>query len=63
MSNDAKLGLVLGVAIVLVIGLVFFRNDTLEARVPAERAGTTTAEKKEQAPPTSPATQIGVAQP
>lgn len=27
MANDAKLGLVLGVAIVLVIGLVFFRAD------------------------------------
>jgi hypothetical protein len=27
MSNDAKLGLVLGVAIVVVIGLVFFRTD------------------------------------
>jgi hypothetical protein len=27
MSNDAKLGLVIGVAIVIVIGLVFFRAD------------------------------------
>lgn len=27
MSNDAKLGLVMGVAIVVVIGLVFFRAD------------------------------------
>ena len=27
MSNDAKLGLVLGVAIVVVIALVFFRSD------------------------------------
>ena len=36
MSNDAKLGLVLGVAIVLLIGLVFFRNDTLAARMPAD---------------------------
>jgi hypothetical protein len=27
MSNDAKLGLVLGVAIVIVIGLIFFRAD------------------------------------
>jgi hypothetical protein len=31
MANDAKLGLVLGVAIVLVIGLVFFRSDPLSA--------------------------------
>jgi hypothetical protein len=28
MSNDAKLGLVLGVAIVVVIALVFFRSDS-----------------------------------
>lgn len=32
MANDAKLGLVLGVAIVLVIGLVFFRSDPAGAR-------------------------------
>jgi hypothetical protein len=31
MANDAKLGLVLGVGVVLVIGLVFFRNDALPA--------------------------------
>lgn len=32
MSNDAKLGLVLGVALVLVIALVFFRTDAQAAR-------------------------------
>ncbi len=37
MSNDAKLGLVMGVAIVLVIGLVFFRADPpLAAQIPAK---------------------------
>ena len=36
MANDAKLGLVLGVAIVLVIALVFFRADVSAARPPAE---------------------------
>lgn len=44
MSNDAKLGLVLGVAIVLVIGLVFFRADppvAAQARTP--NAGVTTS--------------------
>ena len=49
MSNDAKLGLVLGVAIVLVIGLVFFRSDPVEAKT-AEPA---TALKK-SAPPATP---------
>lgn len=43
MSNDAKLGLVLGVAIVLVIALVFFRSDTLEAKALGDSARTTTA--------------------
>ena len=38
MANDAKLGLVLGVAIVLVIALVFFRSDTLAAKGPADSA-------------------------
>jgi hypothetical protein len=33
MSNDAKLGLVLGLAIVLLIALVFFRGDTPEAQI------------------------------
>jgi hypothetical protein len=47
MSNDAKLGLVLGVAIVMVIALVFFRSDTLAARMPAERSPATTALKKD----------------
>ena len=36
MANDAKLGLVLGVAIVLVIALVFFRADVSAARPPVE---------------------------
>ncbi len=36
MANDAKLGLVLGVAIVLVIALVFFRTDLQTAKTPAE---------------------------
>lgn len=38
MANDAKLGLVLGVAIVLVIALVFFRSDTIDARAPAKKS-------------------------
>ena len=36
MTNDAKLGLVLGVAIVLVIGLVFFRTEPNAARPTVE---------------------------
>jgi hypothetical protein len=52
MSNDAKLGLVLGVAIVLMIALVFFRNDTLEARTSAERGATSINMKKD--PPAVP---------
>ncbi len=32
MPNDAKLGLVLGVAIVVVIALVFFRAEPIAAR-------------------------------
>jgi hypothetical protein len=48
MSNDAKLGLVLGVAIVMVIALVFFRSDTLAARAPTEQSRATTALKKDQ---------------
>ena len=31
MSNDAKLGLILGIALVVVIGLVFFRKDRGDA--------------------------------
>ena len=36
MTNDAKLGLVLGVAIVLVIGLVFFRQEPGVSKVPGD---------------------------
>jgi hypothetical protein len=55
MSNDAKLGLVLGVAIVLVIALVFFRNDTLDAKAPSDQSRAVTLERKD---PPSPPTQI-----
>ena len=47
MANDAKLGLVLGVAIVLVIALVFFRSDALEAKAAADPARATTGLKKD----------------
>ena len=44
MSNDAKLGLVLGVAIVVVIGLVFFRADPpLAASAPTKTGVVTTS--------------------
>ena len=46
MSNDAKLGLVLGVTIVLMIALVFFRNDTLSSKLPAAQTHPT-AQKKD----------------
>jgi hypothetical protein len=46
MSNDAKLGLVLGVAIVVVIALVFFRSDSAAARLPAEKSSPTASLKK-----------------
>jgi hypothetical protein len=52
MSNDAKLGLVLGVAIVVVIALVFFRSDSAAARLPADKASPTASLKKD-APATS----------
>ncbi len=47
MSNDAKLGLVLGVAIVVVIALVFFRSDNAAARIPADKSSPTAALKKD----------------
>lgn len=42
MSNDAKLGLVLGVAIVVVIGLVFFRAEPPMAAVAPFKNGVVT---------------------
>ncbi len=47
MANDAKLGLVLGLAIVLVIALVFFRSEPLVAKGPVEAARATTAISKD----------------
>jgi hypothetical protein len=47
MANDAKLGLVLGVAIVLVIALVFFRSDALTAKGPSDPSRPTTAIQQE----------------
>ncbi len=50
MANDAKLGLVLGVAIVLVIALVFFRSEPLGAKGPADSARPATSIQKDAAP-------------
>ena len=55
MANDAKLGLVLGVAIVLVIALVFFRSDALVANGPDNPTRSTTVIQKN---PVSPATNL-----
>lgn len=63
MANDAKLGLVLGVAVVLVIGLVFFRNDPLAARLPATATQQTSHKEKIGAAPYSPAAQIDSTRP
>jgi hypothetical protein len=49
MSNDAKLGLVLGVAIVVVIALVFFRSDTTAAKLPGDKSSPTASLKKDRA--------------
>ena len=34
MSKDAKLGLVLGIGLVIIIAVVFFRKDSVQARGP-----------------------------
>src|SRR5581483_2905445 len=38
MPNEAKVGLVVGVALVIVMAVVFFRRDAAHARTPAEAA-------------------------
>lgn len=43
MPNDAKLGLVLGVAIVVVIALVFFRSEPVAARPASDPSRATTS--------------------
>jgi hypothetical protein len=52
MTNDAKLGLVIGVAIVLVIALVFFRHDTAVAKMSPDQGRATTALTKGRTPST-----------
>jgi hypothetical protein len=54
MSNDAKLGLVVGIGVVILIAILFFRKETgpssaAEAKVPAKIQPVTTA----VAPPAS----------
>lgn len=53
MANDAKLGLVMGVAIVLVIALVFFRPD-----VHAARPGNETARQAHTSTDATPSAQV-----
>ena len=50
MANDAKLGLVLGVALVVVIALVFFRTDTVTARNPTAAQNARTVPQTQIAP-------------
>ncbi len=59
MSNDAKLGLVVGVAIVVVIALVFFRSDSAAARLPADKAGPATALHKNAPTPSGNIASVG----
>jgi hypothetical protein len=49
MSNDAKLGLVVGMGLVLTIGLVFHRRDPSD---PMNGRGPTTTSFRPGAPPT-----------
>ena len=58
MANDAKLGLVLGVAVVLVIGLVFFRNEPLSAKLPSTPTQQTSHHPKNGTRPFYPSAQI-----
>jgi hypothetical protein len=41
--NDAKLGLVLGVSLVIAVGVVFFRKDLVTAQVTDRAAGAVVA--------------------
>ena len=50
MANDAKLGLVLGVSIVLLVALVFFRADAQGSRTPSDQARPTTPLHKDGVP-------------
>lgn len=43
MPNDAKLGLVLGIGLVIAIGVVFYRKDPSVALVPSAPAAVTPA--------------------
>lgn len=61
MANDAKLGLVLGVAVVLVIGLVFFRNDPAAAKLATPPAQQTSQGSQNRANPFYPPAQIDAA--
>jgi hypothetical protein len=43
MPNDAKLGLLVGVGLVVAVGVVFFRKDLVTAQVDDRPAGAVTA--------------------
>jgi hypothetical protein len=63
MTNDAKLGLVVGIGLVVLIAIVFFRKDPLVAQVapaPAQTASVTAPAPSEplavSSPPAAPRT-------
>ncbi len=62
MSSDAKLGLVIGVGLVLTIAVVFFRKDPAKATSPAE-PGAPAAVKAANSPPPVPPSPPAIPEP
>src|SRR5437660_10510747 len=59
MPNDAKLGMVIGVGLVILVAVIFFRKDLVTGDQPVDRTAATTLNPAAAAPPASPRNQVG----
>src|SRR4051794_14412719 len=58
MPNDAKLGMVVGVGLVILVAVIFFRKDLVTGDQPVDRTAATTLNPAASAPPAAPRNQV-----
>ena len=59
MPNDAKLGMVVGVGLLILVAVIFFRKDLANGDLPADKTAATTLNPAASAPPASPRNSVG----
>src|SRR5437870_2086209 len=59
MPNDAKLGMVVGVGLVILVAVIFFRKDLAKGDLPTDKTAATTLNPAASAPTAAPRNLVG----